>query len=278
MYCHVMLFTDPCFIYNSAVAVAKMRLPSWATPFAVGLGVVLTDIPYDIISVNFLHWTWHDTDPNIAERHYWVPWNSYYFHACFAASFTFWFHITRKYICKRQGTWIRDTFGKELLCTIIPALLGVPGGVLLFLPIYHPLHDIFKIHSEVTFFILFTIFLLIIWTGDRKQKLDAFAQKFPKMKVHWSTFLLVLHLLIHYTAFLIMPIYFKAEDEVAIGVKETVGPCNEIVPIQTAFGMVIKYCIKYMKGDRMNASINLTNLQVRFKRLSIQVVIVNNVI
>lgn len=85
-----------------------MRLPKWSEPFAVGLGVVLIDIPYDIISVNFLHWTWHDTDPNLYDRHYWVPWNSYYFHACFAASFTFWFHFTREKICNSEGKWLTD--------------------------------------------------------------------------------------------------------------------------------------------------------------------------
>lgn len=61
----------------------------------MGLTVVLIDIPYDIMCVKFAHWTWHDTDPNIVDRHYWVPWNSYYFHATFAAGFMWWFNMTR---------------------------------------------------------------------------------------------------------------------------------------------------------------------------------------
>ncbi|KAJ8949733.1 hypothetical protein NQ318_005054, partial [Aromia moschata] len=169
---------DPCFIYNSSVAVAKMRLPKWSEPFAVGLGVVLIDIPYDIISVNFLHWTWHDTDPNIYDRHYWVPWNSYYFHATFAASFTFWFHFSREKICSSGGKWISDkSIVKEVLCCIIPGILGTVGGVIMFIPVYHPLHDIYKLHSEVTFMIIFAIFLLLIWSGDRKPRNDEFSKK-----------------------------------------------------------------------------------------------------
>lgn len=62
---------------------------------------------------------------------------------------------------------------KELICVALTALLGMPGGVLLFLPLYHPLHDIAGIHSEVTFFMLFTVFLLISWTGDRTPTPDA---------------------------------------------------------------------------------------------------------
>uniref|UniRef100_A0A1B6L3L5 DUF7802 domain-containing protein n=1 Tax=Graphocephala atropunctata TaxID=36148 RepID=A0A1B6L3L5_9HEMI len=93
---HILLLY-PCFIYQASVAAAQLKLPKWAEPFAVGLLVVLIDAPY-ITSVKFVHWTWHDTDPNIADRHYWVPWNSYYFHLTFAASFTFWFHATRRWL------------------------------------------------------------------------------------------------------------------------------------------------------------------------------------
>lgn len=85
---------------------AKLKLPKWSEPFAVGLVVVLIDIPYDIVSVKFAHWFWHDTDPNIYDRHYWVPWNSYYFHLTFTASFTFWFHSLKKRFCASEGQWL----------------------------------------------------------------------------------------------------------------------------------------------------------------------------
>lgn len=50
-----------------------------------------------------------------------------------------------------------------MVCTVIAALFGMPGGVLLFIPLYHPLHDVYHIHSEVTVFFLFAIFLSVIW-------------------------------------------------------------------------------------------------------------------
>lgn len=53
---------------------------------------------------------------------------------------------------------------------LLASLLGTPGGILLFLPIYHPLHDFYNIHSEVTFFILFSFVLSIIWLGSRIEK------------------------------------------------------------------------------------------------------------
>ena len=61
----------------------------------VGLLAVLLDIPFDIMGIKLLWWTWHDTDPNIFDRSYWVPWTSYYFHASFSAALCFVFHGSR---------------------------------------------------------------------------------------------------------------------------------------------------------------------------------------
>lgn len=124
-----------------------------------------------------------------------------------------------------------------MLCSVIAGVLGTPGGILLFLPIYHPLHDIYKIHSEVTYFCILTTFLLIIWSGDRTPRSEHFLKNI-RFKTHWSTWLLILHLLVHYCTFWTMPVFFKAEDEIAIGLKEPIGPCDQYVPIHTAFGMV----------------------------------------
>jgi len=91
------------------VAASKLRLPAWAEPFAVGLTVVMIDLPYDITAIKFVQWIWHDTDPNIFDRFYWVPWNSFYFHAAFAASFTFWFHGLRRWFSKTEK-WETDGY------------------------------------------------------------------------------------------------------------------------------------------------------------------------
>ena len=73
--------------------------------FLVGLTVVMLDLPYDILGVKNLFWTWHDTDPNIYDRHYWVPWTSYYFHATFACGFTAVFHASHKLLAPSKDTY-----------------------------------------------------------------------------------------------------------------------------------------------------------------------------
>ena len=64
--------------------------------FSVGLCVILIDLPYDIMGVKMLWWTWHDTDNNIYDRHYHVPWTSYYFHSAFVSAMLFLFFGLRK--------------------------------------------------------------------------------------------------------------------------------------------------------------------------------------
>lgn len=65
--CISMTFTtDTVFYYHASWAMSKMKLKSaMAEHIAVGLMTVLIDMPYDIIGAKYVHWIWHDTDPNI---------------------------------------------------------------------------------------------------------------------------------------------------------------------------------------------------------------------
>ncbi|CAH0385600.1 unnamed protein product [Bemisia tabaci] len=233
---HIILLY-PSFYCQATFAVTKMNLPQRIFPFAVGLFVVLIDLPYDIMSVKFVHWTWHDTDPNIYDRHYWVPWNSYFFHATFSAGFTFWFNYScdqsqsaKKNLQNRRGV---ITELKSVMCAV---LLGTPTGILFFVLIYHPLHDVLKIHSEVTFFTLFSVFAMIVCTNMMASGLRTPIRTEEKD----YTKILIPHLLIHYGLFYGCGIFGSPEKEVSIGLHEPVGPCNEYTSVQTVLGMVLK--------------------------------------
>jgi hypothetical protein len=83
----VLLYPD--FIYIATVTVARLNLEEHIQPFAAALCVLMLDLPYDIMGIRLLWWTWHDTDSNIYDRHYQVPWCSYIFHLTFASAFGF---------------------------------------------------------------------------------------------------------------------------------------------------------------------------------------------
>lgn len=48
----------------------------------------------------------------------------------------------------------------------------------------------------------------------------------------------VLSLILHYSCYLTILLFFKPEDEVSIGVHERTGPCNATSSVYTALGMV----------------------------------------
>ena len=49
----------------------------------------------------------------------------------------------------------------------------MPGGVLQFIPFYHPLHDIGGVHTENCVALLALTFFLIAWSADRNPVKDS---------------------------------------------------------------------------------------------------------
>lgn len=136
----------------------RLHLPWWAYGPAVGLGAVMLDMPYDIMGIKLVWWTWHDTDPNIYDRMNWVPWNSYYFHASFACSFTWILMYSRSKLVDKEYDWKKwetewDSSYKrcgfrlpyEILCVVFAGMGAFWLGTIQFALLYHPLHDFFKV-------------------------------------------------------------------------------------------------------------------------------------
>ena len=69
--------TDPCFHYTTNVVAIRLKLSMWTEPFMVALADLLIDLPFDIMGIKLMWWTWHDSDPNIFDRTYSVPWTRY---------------------------------------------------------------------------------------------------------------------------------------------------------------------------------------------------------
>ncbi|KAK7066324.1 hypothetical protein SK128_015350 [Halocaridina rubra] len=228
----------PSFMYHAAYMVAHMKLPRWAEPMAAGLTEVLIDIPYDIMCIKFVHWTWHDTDPNIYDRNYWVPWNSYYFHLTFGTAFTFALHFWRRTITGSDDKEYVSSPGKELLCAFLAGLCGFPGGVLQFICLYHPLHDMYGIHTENCVITICVIYILIVWSADRMHGFSSRRQKGEK--THCSAFIIVFNMLLHYGLYWCMAAFGSPEQEISIGLHERTGPCDQKTNVYTAFGQILK--------------------------------------
>ncbi|XP_050391027.1 uncharacterized protein LOC126810101 isoform X1 [Patella vulgata] len=231
---HIVLLY-PGFIYTAAIAVSQMKLRSWAEPFAVGLAVVLLDIPYDIMGIKLLWWTWHDDDPNIYDRHYWVPWTSYYFHAAFASSFTFIFNHSRRLLCQSTGKFQSSGCIIETICAVITGLFSMPLGVLQFVPIYHYFHDQLNIHTEVCLLLLLATYVMIVWSSDRVPYLNARIGGVSKR----SILELIMIVLFHYSLYIYLVITEKPQYIQSTGYHQSIGSCTEKVPVKTPFGQVL---------------------------------------
>ena len=67
-------FTDPSVMYTEIVCVSRLKLSPLVEPFVVGLVDVMIDAPFDVMGIKLMWWTWHESDPNIYDRTFFVPW------------------------------------------------------------------------------------------------------------------------------------------------------------------------------------------------------------
>ncbi|XP_070545272.1 uncharacterized protein [Ptychodera flava] len=225
----------PVFIYTAAVSVYRLRLPFWAEPFANGLAVVIFDIPFDIMGIKSLWWSWHDTDPNIYDRHYWVPWTSYFFHMSFASSLNMLIHGSRKLITGSEHRTESTGFFKEMLCVIITGLFSFPLGAVQFIILYHSLHDNLHIHTEVCVLLLVAVYVMIVWSADRNPSENA---RKGRGKRNWLDEIGVV-MTLHFIIYILLAVYSKPENIRAVGLHEPTGDCNATSPVITAMGQVL---------------------------------------
>ncbi|KAF8386686.1 hypothetical protein PRIPAC_75828 [Pristionchus pacificus] len=93
---YILLGIYHMFDYTAYVMIQRLRLPWWAEGPAVGLCAVMLDFPF-----------------------YWVPWNSFYFHASFACSFVWILNLSRKYIVEEVHSEITSILFLSLYAVIV---------------------------------------------------------------------------------------------------------------------------------------------------------------
>ena len=264
---HIILLY-PAFMYPVHVAVVRMNLPEYCMPFAAGLLDCIMDIPFDIIGIKFVWWTWHDTDSNIYERSYWVPWCSYIFHMTFATAVTFLMINTRRYFTGISGTYSDDEieampYTRKILATkqfwgefkamCVTGLLGMPTGILIFLPFYHWPHDIFHVSSEVCTWAYASLCLIMTCYGlskrtpvDMKESGEREIHRGHKKrgKGYWHVDEVFLICLVHYSFYFLVVTFADPSIIRSVGVRQEVGTmthptfnCNKTTALTYPYGL-----------------------------------------
>jgi hypothetical protein len=254
----------PAFIYTASVALARLRMVENCEPFAAGLFEVLLDVPYDVMGVKLLWWTWHDTDANIYDRAYGVPWTSYFFHMSFGMAFTFLLQRSRRYFTGVSGLYSDDemeampyrkkqmagSFWGEFAVMVIVGLFSFPLGVMLqFVPLYHIPHDIFGIHSEICVGVLVLFYVsTTLWgifraqpvnlreDGEREERRSAKRRGPGK----WHVDECFVAVVFHYVFYMLLVVGADPTTVRATGLHQPIAPvgCHSPMVLEETVGLV----------------------------------------
>jgi hypothetical protein len=196
-----------CFLYVPTVSVWRANLPPLARAALTGLAASVFYAPYDIVGAKFLWWTWHDTDPAIANRILGAPAGSSMFVIGFAGAFA-WL-LGR--VVDRDPAVSRATIvkGFALVCGLSTLLMmvqvtalreldgGVPGP-----------------RGLVAMIVLFSI---VAWTGLRRASPGA------RLPVN-RTFHIAL--MVYFCAFVAIAAAFDPSTHRSTSLHQTYGPCH----------------------------------------------------
>ncbi|XP_078698763.1 uncharacterized protein LOC144926135 [Branchiostoma floridae x Branchiostoma belcheri] len=226
----------PVIHYVSTVAASRLKLGIFPTAYAAGLADCVFYHVYDIVGIKLLWWTWHDTDPNIYERQFWVPFASTLFRLTFSSAFTLLFFGTHKWITGKN-MYQTGSFLQESAAVLLTAVLTFPTAVAThFIPLYHSLHDALGASSEVCVLAVIYLYILIVWVSDRNGPQDGRPRGTGSHP--WKDELTVV-VLLHFLTFAGLSVFAKPETIMSTGVHEPVGPCNETMQMYNAIGQLV---------------------------------------
>lgn len=100
--------------------------------------------------------------------------HSYIFHMSFASSFVILHHLTRYLLIGNYRLdYLSNSIFVEFVCVILTSVFTFPLAVATqFMPLYHVLHDLNGIHTEVVVYIILGVYIVIAWIGDRHREAE----------------------------------------------------------------------------------------------------------
>ncbi|KAL5505818.1 hypothetical protein EMCRGX_G007325 [Ephydatia muelleri] len=232
-------FLYPCFYYTAYVAVSRLKLSVLLEPFALAICVVLLDVPYDILGVKLLWWTWHDTDPNLYDRTYYVPWTSYMFHLTFASTFLLILNTSRALLSCGDSSGEKGEGGTSgggcasFVGVVLAGCLSMPLAVLgQMLPAYNFPHDVYGIHTEVLLWTLLGTYVVLVWIGTQGSE----GRESASSRRHRSTEVCVA-LVVYYTCIgAVLMVGARPETYSSTGLHQTIGNCSVVAHTTNVLG------------------------------------------
>lgn len=124
-------------------------------------------------------------------------------------------------------------FPREFLCAFLAGTLAFWGGAFQFNLLYHPAHDLFGVHSEITSVLFLATYAVIVYVADRRNKNPEAHAGNP----YWFDEI-SLAVCLHYLFYMVLVLIAQPQDIVAEGLHQAIGPCNVTQKVQTPSGYV----------------------------------------
>ncbi|KAE9040412.1 hypothetical protein PR003_g1421 [Phytophthora rubi] len=253
--------------YIAFVATSRLRIDPFFQPFAMGSLMVMLAFPFELLGTKFLWWTWHDSDPLLADRLMGVPCHVLFYYFFFAFAFDCVHHILR-------STWLVGAYYEVehwktewSYVLLMPLLSTIFATGFLILGYYATVH-LMGIQAQVWFFMLIGLSLLIFWMADRERDSPEVQKALEPVDVYDSDWLYsCLDHAVNQMAFLLylvlvlLVLFINPTEIVSLGNHQPLGNCLERDSFYSLIGMQHRRQ-KYLCVHDFDEEFNLCNYPV----------------
>ncbi|CAI5702186.1 unnamed protein product [Peronospora effusa] len=253
--------------YIAFVVTSRLRIDPFFQPFVMGSLMLMLLFPIELLGTKFLWWTWHDTDPLLADRLMGVPCHLLFYNYFFAFAFLCVHFILR-------STWLTGDYYEEKrwkselgYVLLMPLITTTFSVCFLTLGYYTPVH-LMGIQAQVSFFILIGLSLLLVWMADRERDSPDVQKALEPMGAYDSDWLssCIDHAInqmvfLLYFVLVLLTLFINPTEIVSLGHHQPLGKCLESEWFYSLMGMK-HHRKKYLCVHDFNEEFNLCNYPV----------------
>ncbi|OQR82986.1 hypothetical protein ACHHYP_15206 [Achlya hypogyna] len=154
------------FYYVAYITTQRLHLQDYASAGAFTLIVLCLTFPLELVGPKFLLWTFHDTEPTLADRFLSIPIAILLAHI--ASSLAFYASLCTFVSLGLPGHSYQPEHALiEHLYPLLSILLSIPTSVLYFALLFHLICDLILIHPHILLLVLLSLGLAVVWSSDR---------------------------------------------------------------------------------------------------------------
>ncbi|GCB59887.1 hypothetical protein scyTo_0012622 [Scyliorhinus torazame] len=155
----------------------------------------------------------------------------------FACSFVFLINLGRKAITGNASKAKSTGIFKELAVALLAGIFTFPLAVLTqFLPLYHVPHDIYQIHTENIVMGQLAVYIFIVWSAERNGSRD---NRSTVNSASWLRHEAGQGTFFNFLFFILLVTFARPEQQVSVGLHETLGPCNASKVLTSPLGQIL---------------------------------------